>query len=334
MAPNLKILIFGLLIFFSAFPYLTDAADCSQLYAKKCDAHLPHPTQVPVVSYDGDDAIYIFGGCRWTLSGPDVYSNEILKYTISTDTIQLVAHLPFGVYLGTLTADGLGNYFYFGGAIPGYNSHYVIKFNSYTNQVDIVNRIPYYFHYSASFAVDQSTAYVMAGNLFQEGVIKFDMQTYAWEQMADLPTKFRTAVAFWDKNKQAAYVFGQGNAAVSPPYDQVIHEPAPDYGQIYNFQIPDDYLNVPAVSNDETDGFVVGGFKPTESLFWFQMQSWTGKYCPVVGLPGGDDVLFSRTGIAFVPNLNRLYVFGGASQNLNNYLETTHDTIWVIDVDL
>lgn len=116
--------------------------------------------------------------------------------------------------------------------------------------------------------------------------------------------------------------------------DQVIHEPAPDYGQIYNFQIPDDYLNVPAVSNDETDGFVVGGFKPTESLFWFQMQSWTGKYCPVVGLPGGDDVLFSRTGIAFVPNLNRLYVFGGASQNLNNYLETTHDTIWVIDVDL
>ncbi|OXA47733.1 hypothetical protein Fcan01_16895 [Folsomia candida] len=328
-----KLLIFGMFTLVTTIYHPVSAADCSQLYAKPCLAKLPYPTQVPVVSYDGDDSIYIFGGARWYLTGPAVYSNEILKYTISTDAIQLVALLPIGLYLGTVTADGLGNYFYFGGAYPGGNSHYVFKFNSYTNQVTQVTRIPFYFHYSASFAYDQSTAFIMSGNLFQNGVVKFSMDNYGWSQMADLPTQFSQAVTFWDKKTERAYLFGKGNALVNPPYDHVVYQPGPDYSQIHPLDLPDNYLDVAAVSNDEYNGYIVGGFKETGSLFWYRLDTGDGQYCPVWGLPGGGDILFSRTGIALVPNLKRIYVFGGATQSLTSpWLQTTYDDIWFIEV--
>ncbi|OXA39385.1 hypothetical protein Fcan01_25877 [Folsomia candida] len=289
-----------------------DAADCSQLYATKCLAKLPNPTQAPVVVYDGDDAIYVFGGSRRNLPYPSVYSNEILKYTISTDTIKLVAHLPLGLFLGTVTADGLGNYFYFGGAYSLGDSNY----------------------YSTSFAYNQSMAYVTSGNYLQNGVIKFDMQTYTWSKMADLPTLYRTAFGFWDKSKEKAYLFGLGNAHANPPYDHVGYYVTPDHAQIEHFNIPNDDLEYSAVTNDERDGFIVGRLKQTNSLFWYQLQTGDGKYCPVSGLPGNDDVLLGGTGVALVPKLKRVYVFGGASRNLTTGLATTHDGIWHIDVDM
>ncbi|OXA46043.1 Kelch-like protein 25 [Folsomia candida] len=324
---------FLLILSFSSYFSPTSSADCSLLYATLCRARLPAHTQAPLVSYDGADSIYIFGGARWYLSGWEVYSNEILKYTISTDSIALVAHLPKGLYLGTVTADGLGNYFYFGGAAPNMeDSKSVYKFDSNTGQVTEVAIIRHDLQYSASFLYNSSVSYIQAGNLFQNGVIRFDHATNTWTRLTDLPTKFRTAAAFWDKNAERAYIFGQGNAAVNPPYDHVVYSPGPDIGAISNLQIPDDFVQMMSATNDEREGFIVGGFHPTDSIYWYQLPFDVGEYCPVAGLPGGGDVLFSRTGAAFVPKMRRVYVFGGGSQNLTSYLDKTHDEIWYIDV--
>lgn len=150
--------------------------------------------------------------------------------------------------------------------------------------------------------------------------------------MNDLPTLFRTAASFWDGNGRL-YLFGQGNAALNPPYDRVIYHPDPDVGQIENnLNIPADIGQVTSATNDERDDYIVGGLKEMDSIFWYQLQIGDGKYCPTWGLPGAQDVLFYGTGVAYVPKWGRVYVFGRVSRYTTIWMETTHDSIWYIDV--
>ncbi|OXA41400.1 hypothetical protein Fcan01_23597 [Folsomia candida] len=305
MVSTLIILTLAILSFLGNIHRQVGAADCSQLHATKCLAKLPNPTSTPVVVYDGDDAIYVFGGARSYLPYPSVYSNEILKYAISTDTIKLVAHLPLGLFLGTVTADGLGNYFYFGDAYSLGDSNYVFKFDSNTNWITPVAQIPYIFQYNLHMEQDFRPS-----------------------------DPISSAFGFWDKSKEKAYLFGLGNAHANRPYDHVGYYVRPDHAQIEHFNIPNDDLEYSAVSNDERNGFIVGGLKRTDSLFWYQLQTGDGKYCPVSGLPGKVDQFLGGTGIALVPKLKRVYVFGGASRNLTTGLGSTYDGIWYIDVDM
>jgi len=64
------------------------------------------------ISYDGLDTVYIIGGNSY----PSPDSREILKYSLSQDTLDLVGELPEGLILAFAGNDGQGTHYVVGGA--------------------------------------------------------------------------------------------------------------------------------------------------------------------------------------------------------------------------
>lgn len=92
------------------FQFLSTPTQSQNLKVTNSAAKLPAPSYIHRLWYNGEDDIYIFG----TNSGSG-YAKTILKYSLSTDSIQTLGSLPVSVAFGSLHSDGDGNIFYFGG---------------------------------------------------------------------------------------------------------------------------------------------------------------------------------------------------------------------------
>src|SRR5687768_15935849 len=71
-------------------------------------ARLPTGDHCHQLHYDGDDSIFVFGGC-WPRT-----ARQILKYTLATDTISRIGTLPTDFIHGSVQSDDDGNVFLFG----------------------------------------------------------------------------------------------------------------------------------------------------------------------------------------------------------------------------
>lgn len=140
------------------------------LTAEYLDVKLPHANGCPLPFYDEYDTIYFFGGCS-----DDTYTN-ILKFTVSTDTLEEIGVLPGRGQVGTVQSDGLGNIFYFGGGDLGTQ---VYVFNTTPNSSNTVATLPNRVRSGISMKYNDSYSTVfILGGVGQNGeMLAFYMDT-------------------------------------------------------------------------------------------------------------------------------------------------------------
>src|SRR5665811_555736 len=108
-----------------------------ELNAEVVKTRLPDKMIRTASIYDGNDSIYIIGGYR-PISG--VTSEEILKFSITDETITQEASLPLQIQRGSAVLDNQGeNIYYFGGIDGTYSSKAdIYKFNLATKSTTLV----------------------------------------------------------------------------------------------------------------------------------------------------------------------------------------------------
>src|ERR1044072_4745209 len=108
--------------------YLTICAS-QRLKVEYSSAFLPQADSCHGVHYDNNDSIFIFGGC-----GPTA-ERQIVKYSLSSDTISRIGTLPTVFKSGSVHSDTEGNLLLFG---AGSAFNQVIRYNGNENASLIV----------------------------------------------------------------------------------------------------------------------------------------------------------------------------------------------------
>lgn len=91
------------------------------------------------MSYDGLDTVYIIGG----YTGGSAYSKDVLKYSLSLDTIEVVGQLLQGVERAFAGSDGTGNHYIIGGRVYLNSSPHIYKFQEGRESVvTVVGTLP------------------------------------------------------------------------------------------------------------------------------------------------------------------------------------------------
>lgn len=155
--------------------YAIESSTGQQLSAEYLKVKLPAPN-APDAYYDGDDTIYVIGGSFHPY-------NEILAFSITSETVELIGSFPGRAQLGTVQGDSSGNIFYIGGE-PNYQQ--IFKFEPVTNTTSIVATLPYlvYHHTSVKY---EDKVYIIGGRDGPKGLLVFDLETMQLSQMENLP---------------------------------------------------------------------------------------------------------------------------------------------------
>src|SRR5689334_18712497 len=109
-----------------------------QLTVEYSFAKLPQPESCHRLHYDGDDSIYLLGGC---------YSStarlQILKFSLESETTSQIGTLPENFSHGSLQSDADGNLFLFGAGGSDSLAIRVIKYSIKENRTEMVATLPW-----------------------------------------------------------------------------------------------------------------------------------------------------------------------------------------------
>lgn len=202
--------IFSLLI----VTLLPNYSTSQTLTVEKSVATLPYLSCGVASVYDGDDNIFIFGG----YDGVALYSDKILKYSISADNLTIVSQFPWGVGFGAVLAGRTNtSYFYIGGEDDRFkmrrDSSEIFEFNSETNAVAVVGYLPYPQFAPGAVKTDRNTGLiVLAGEWFEESgvneILKFDMETFTLTTVGGLLADLMYFSTIRDPVTGNVWVFG------------------------------------------------------------------------------------------------------------------------------
>ncbi|OXA60567.1 uncharacterized protein LOC110844876 [Folsomia candida] len=327
LANNVLLLWSGLLLFLS--PLITSQQE--YLVAVEAGSKLPQTLAHSVAAYDGNDTIYVFGGYNETCP-PSYLSDQILRYTVSTDSIEVAARFPKGLCYGAVTSDNEGAYYFFGGYDEFEQSLAIYKFSSISGTVSQVSFLPNGVIQTASFQSNSKTSYVFGGGLVATSIIKFDTETDTITDVIPMPVEYDQMLSFWDNVNQVAYIFGSRRPTPGAEPVMVFSPESNEITTLTNFTFYEfEYPTRGVMTTDGIYGYGVGGFFPYDSIMQFHLQSLETKYVPVLNHPGANGTEFWGAGAAYVNSLNRIYFFGGVSYKSGGD-SNFNDKIWFIDL--
>lgn len=318
------------LYFFCLVPH------CQCLTAIRSRARLPMKRAFTTSIYDGEDSIYTFGGSEYR--NPSFYDyKDILKYTISTDTIQIVNQLPLPLFYSSTSMDMSGNIFLFGGiernAEGGLSySPLIFKYFPKTNILQqISTRLPYRMYDMAAAKTSNNQVYLFGGST-QFNTFLFDMDSLSLTSGGRLPTRWEelktTAVS---DNLGNSFIFGHLDFAPAP----VIKLNLQTLQMVMGQETLPYFRDRPASVWDGTNAYVIGGHFPVgNAIIQFNPVTMTHVLIPVTNFPGDGDSILSSTAAVYVEKLKRIYFMGGVSISLVGGASVYHDEIWYIDLEL
>jgi hypothetical protein len=276
------------------------------------------------------DAIYIFGGYN---TQTNAISSQILKYSISSDTIELAGSLHFPRNGGNTFLDEYGSIYYAGGWTGQQLSEDVFKYSS--DSVELVSYLPRTNGYSASVLLPSKDGVYLIGGLDDPtSIVLFNMTTLTTRVVARLPQGFELPTGFTD-GQGSAFLFGEANGRVLKLNMTTF---SPTLGP-WNF--PKIEGSATSIWDDQSEsGYILGTFINTNdeyithSIIKFNSTTMTYEILPVSNFPGDDEEGLVFTSAVYVSHLNRIYFFGG---DLYNHVKDSHqaqDGIWYIDLSL
>jgi len=324
-----------ILVFFGITATFANNDNLKVEYVK---AKLPAPMADSTPFYDGNDSIYLFGG-RSASHSQTVY--KILRYSISADSVEEVGRLPSACSRGSVQALGTDIYF-FGGYSAGEGYTDVVKFDTSTGSATSVAMLPRSGIYHTSFRQpDSPVVYVLLQMDRKEDparLYKCDLSTgnYTFSHIENfVGITAYTSVIYGNQ----AYLYGQGSG---------------EYRDDSQIQVVDmtslnpSYLNYGsryfsifsrAVSDGEFSYFVDSLDANSDSGYlpnpFVKLNGFThmAEYPEVKDFPVHDDLhyMFAPSTV-YVEKLNRIYFFGGRTQNRTTMDYADLDDIWFIDL--
>lgn len=294
-----------------------------QLLAEYLDTKLPQPYGCISPFYDGNDTVFLFG-CY-------ILNSQILKFSISSQTLQEVGRLRGITLKGTLQSDGIGNIFYLGG---GGDSRDVYKFEPETNTIETVARLPVSVQDSVSIKYDD-TVLILGGLGQDRELMTFNLDTLNYSMVSNNLTFVVTAGATVRVGNKA-FLFddtesGQNRNALELDLDTY------DMTRVGLATLPR-FTGYTATVWDDDFAYIVTGSRfdsgnETHGLVQFNPKSYDNGFIPVQNFPVESPNYFWITpGTVFIPGLSRIYGFGGESWNSSANRFVDHDEIFYIDL--
>jgi len=319
-------------------PILPLGGDCEVvLNAELARAKQPLPRTDVSISYGGLDSLYIVGG--FSFNGSYQNQRDILKYSLSQDTLELVGQLPVGVSSAFTWNDGNG-------------THYVIGGSSARGEV-------YRFQEGNESAVETvgSTSSVVYHPLPQPSNKEVIHLVLTRSQTFPRMFEFHTTDLTMNRTIPLPFLEGyniyytQGAAQVDDGYTVLIFSHFSDsrgslpsrHDVVVKYSIPEDRFELfqtpippwqsslnPFSDNDVVYLFAFGEKVQncTTGIHRYDTVRNETEFFQVTGILGEGRYL-EETSTFFVPSMNRLYIFGGSSYPGGIY----RDEIWTVDLD-
>lgn len=285
-------------------PTICQLFSVEYLYVK-----LPLGNCCPSPVFNGDDTIYLLGGRL-----PSTATN-ILKFSISSETLEEVGQLPSPSHWGSVQSDSFGSIFYFSGGPDGDE---VYSFNPTTNVTSIVARLPYNSadHVSIKYNDTSNTVFILGGYDQGWSLLAFDMVTLNYSTLSyNLPFSVTRGVSIPFGNK--AFIFDNAN---SWQYSQAIEFNLETYNlsQVGPSILPL-FSGYPSAVSDGNFGYIFGGYRadainPTNGIFQFDPVTHENTFLPVTNWPvDGSNYYNTAPASVYVRSRDRIYFFGGQS---------------------
>lgn len=275
-----------------------------ELTAVRLDVKLPFPDNCQAPFYDGEDKIYLVGGCA---NNPN---NKILVFSLSTETLTVVGSLPGRGSEGTVQKDGYGNIFFFGGS-------QVYKFDPKLNSTFLAATLPYDISSHTSFKLNDTsnTVYIMGGWFGPDDeLLSFDMETLNSSQVTKLPLHLTSPTSVRVGNK--AFIFDDAN--IENRHALELDLDTLRMRQVGSGTLPIfDWWSSSSVRVGNYL-YIIGGFyrSRTDGVIQFNSETYENVFIPVgnLKLDNTTDFAWAPSSV-FVPGKNRIYCFGGETYN-------------------
>lgn len=317
-----------------------------QLVCVEVKAHLPTARGHTAAEWDGSDAIYIMGGLDVS-DRPQIRFPDILKYTISTDRIELVQNFTSVISGATTSLGSNGDIYIYGGTSDNDNLlDQVYRYNPTTNDVSIVSNLEYPDIYMSAVKRNHTSddVFLFGGfNNFVRAstVTQFDMANLTSKVVATFNGSFHSHTVTVVDGEGYAFIFGN-STETGPPKNQGFHSVSKV--NLNNFQVsilgeenfPNFYKQPAAIWNGEYV-YIIGGYQAnsrfsTDSVIKFDPRTMNYEVMNVTGFPFIRGDILSGISAVFVASRNRIYIFGGWSSHPNDDHQIDLTGIWYIDV--
>lgn len=304
--------------------FLFTFAHSQNLTASYSQVKIPAPDSiVPVVWYDGDDAIYIFGG-GWSEN-----RQKILRYSLSQDTIHWEGSLPLPSTIGSVHSGSNGNIFYFGADLG--DNDKVLKYSPSTNSTILVAQLPHDIFGIPTLQLDSATVLILGQYPLGGRILTFNLERGETTHQGDYIHMFNGAAIKFGKNK--AYLFKEDSR-----YMWEMDLETTTVKQISNISLPQ-LQQRPAVMTDGTFIFILSSFKTNpqfpdkEGILQIDPVSMTTTFIHVNNFPTANGIPFSELTGLYIPRMNRIYGFVSRGVvHSRNIEEREHREIFYIDM--
>jgi len=313
---------------------LATTAFADTLKAQYSAAKLPITVVNSQLAYDGNDSIYIFG------TGSDEAISIVARFSIDSDSCEEVGRLPSVVYLGSAQAVGTGIY-YFGGQYPGEGYRDIIKFDTLTNTVASVGKMPFDASYHTTFKQpNSSNLYFFKSSNFNEEFSKLyelDMSTYAFTELNGDVDILGYTSAVVDKY---SYIFGQEESTQKSRILMIDMESINSPFQPFTFS-DRVFSHTSQVVSDGISAYIINSHDPSaepgylpNAFVRINLQDYIPDYPEIENfpMPTSEGRYFFAPSAVYVDKLNRIYYFGGRTWNSTSNEYSYVKDIWYIDL--
>jgi len=287
----------------------------------EAEAKLPQVSARHSSIYDGQDAIYTFGGYS------DGYLNTIYKYSISQDTITLVQLIP-EISRGILTMHN-GSMLHIGGW-NGERSKNIYKYSPESNRVEQVGQMLKVLMDGVALKYNDSSNIVqIVGNYwdYDSGLRCLNLSDLSSCGTTTLINKASEAFrGFVDKG--FAYLF-----SLNFPFSQVERI---DLLTLESELLPAEFPKLkhpPSVVFDGRFGYIIGGYLeldtgiPVNGIIRYDPETYNYEFIRVVNFPARSSEFYGYGTAVYVEKLHRIYMIGGSTSGADR------NEIWYIDLN-
>lgn len=286
---------------FLVFKFLLTSS-YSELVAIYSRATIPLSDASPhVVTYDGDDSVYVLGGRTG-------HPKKILKYSLSSDTVHWEGSLPLEANSGSVHSDRNGNLYYFGADHQSFDK--ILRYSPLSNSTAVVAQLPHFICGSPSIKTAFNTVLIL-GTYFGYGgpILSFDLEAGTITTLSkELPfsLSYGAAVRF---GKDKAFLFPYGRGAmwemdlVAITFTRIFEMPLPKFNQF------------PVAVRDASTIFIFATFDSSpefpdgEGLLQIDPLEMTSTFLHVQNWPRKNGKPSANIVGVFVPKMNRIYSF-------------------------
>jgi len=271
--------------------------------------------------FDGKDSVFILGGLNQSPDRPAQYFDDVLQFNITAETIERVARLPIPIMSAAAGTDGRGLCFQFGGynAVTGEHQSTIYAFSAENPEPIKVGDLPDPEYYHSTASDGHGAIYILGGHgdPVPNEIFKFNASTLSIEQVGTAPDRLLALASAWVGDS----VYGFGGANFSLAETGQIFKFTPETGAVKvmeaGLQGGAIYSSAVAVGEDV---YIIGGINEHDG-FRFSKFNTVVETLEELEVTNYSTELLTP-GAVYVPKTNRIYVFGGAGQNVDeNYDE-------------